>query len=123
MPPHLSLYVIQLRKRCARCKARRRPDGRCCVYVGSTAKSHEERLAEHLDPPPTHKKTVVTHCGGSLRPDLATRHRYWTRPEAEAAEVALARSLADRGYTVFGPRLARESGRDGHGSGRAAGER
>lgn len=102
-----SAYVIQLHRRCARCRARRPPGGRCCVYVGSTAKSHEERLAEDLDPPPTYRKTVVTHCGGFLRPDLSHGLQFETRPEAEAAERALAEDLTERGNTVFGPRPPR----------------
>jgi hypothetical protein len=99
------VYVIQVRKRCDRCKARRPPGGPCCVYVGSTAKTPEERLAEHLDPPPSYKRTVVTHCGGFLRPDLAPDRTFDTRDAAEAAEVALAADVAARGYTVLGPRL------------------
>lgn len=107
MARRVSVYVIQLRKRCDRCKARRAPGGRRCVYVGSTAKSPEEGLAQHLDPPSNHRKTVVTHCGGFLRPDLAPDRTFDTRDAAEAAELALAADLADRGYTVFGPRLPR----------------
>ena len=96
------VYVVQLRARCARCKARRKPGMRCCVYVGSTAKSPEERLATHLDPPPGNKRTVVTACGGTLRPDLAPRRIYTDRPAAERAERRLAATLRERGYTVFG---------------------
>lgn len=76
---------------------------RCCVYVGSTGRSPEERLAQHLSPPKHIKKTVVTDCGGVLRPDLAPPRAFPTREAAEGAERDLARRLRDRGYTVFGP--------------------
>jgi hypothetical protein len=103
-PPSYSVYVIQIRKRCRRCKARRRPGMRCCVYVGATAKSPEERFEQHLDPPPGFKRTVVTECGGSLRPDLAPRRTFPDREAAEAEERRLAAELSRRGYTVFGGR-------------------
>lgn len=75
---------------------------RCCVYVGSTSKTPEERLAEHLNPPPRYKATVVTHCGGTLRPDLAKGFTFRTQDEAEGAEASLASYLQHLGYTVFG---------------------
>src|SRR4051812_8688961 len=97
-----SVYVVQIRSRCARCKARRKPGMRCCVYVGSTGTSPDERLAQRLDPPPHIKRTVVTDCGGVLRQDLAPKRRFVKRSEAETAEAELAAELRDRGYTVFG---------------------
>ncbi len=96
------VYVIQIRGRCARCKARRKPGMRCCVYVGYTSKTPEERLAQHLEPPTTFKKTVVTHCGGQLRPDLAPQRPYRSVESAKKVESRLADDLRERGYTVFG---------------------
>ena len=99
-----SVYVVQVRSRCRRCKARRKPGGRCCVYVGYTGKTPEERLLDHLDPPRGYKRTVVTECGGALRPDLARDLVFATIDEAKRAERALAANLRQRGYAVWGPR-------------------
>jgi len=77
---------------------------RCCVYVGSTSRSPAERLAQHLDPPAHIKRTVVTECGGHLRPDLAPVRSFATRAAAEKAERELAARLRTRDYVVFGPR-------------------
>ncbi len=75
---------------------------RCCLYVGSTSKSAEERLAQHLDPPSHIKKTVVTDCGGRLRPELSDGLVFRTREQAERAEASLAAHLKKLGYTVWG---------------------
>jgi hypothetical protein len=104
MDRRYSVYVIQIKSRCKRCKARRKPGMRCCVYVGSTAKTPRERFAQHLDPPPGHKRTIVTECGWKLRPDLAPVRTYVSREAAEAAERLLATKLRQQGYTAFGPR-------------------
>jgi hypothetical protein len=50
------------------------------------------------------KRTVVTECGGKLRPDLAPRRPFADRGAAEAAERELAYELKRVGYTVFGGR-------------------
>lgn len=99
------VYVVQLQARCSRCKARRKPGMRCCVYVGSTSKAPAERLAQHLDPPAHIKRTVVTDCGGDLRPDLAPSRSFRTRAKAEQAEQELACRLRTLGYVVFGQRV------------------
>jgi len=75
---------------------------RCCIYVGYTSRTPEERLKQHLDPPAKFKKTVVTHCGGRLRPDLAPGVVFHSKEEALSVEASLAAYLIDRGYTVFG---------------------
>src|SRR3954452_21055852 len=93
-----SVYVIQVKGRCARCKRRRKANGRCCLYVGSTARSIEERLVTHLDPPPKLESTVVTECGGRLRPDLYKGLVFRTREEAEDVELSLAEHLRTQGY-------------------------
>jgi hypothetical protein len=105
-----SLYVIQLPKRCPECKRHRKPGMKCCVYVGYTSKTPEERLEDHLDPPPGYKQwTDVRKCGqGEMRrflrprPDLAPKRKYRTPSKARAAERRLMRDLHDQGYTVFG---------------------
>ena len=95
------VYVVQVKGRCPRCKSRRKPHGRCCLYVGSTGVSIGERLQRHLDPPAGWKRTVVTTCGGQLRPDLYDGLEFRTREEAEEKERSLAEDLKARGYVVF----------------------
>jgi len=65
MPGRYRVYVVQLKKHCPRCKQFRTAEMRCCVYVGMTSKSAEERLAEHLEGRAGYKATDVTS------PDLA----------------------------------------------------
>lgn len=74
---------------------------RCCVYVGMTSKSAEDRLAEHLEGRAGYKSTDVTKCGGELRPDLAPRRTWRLQADVEIAEQALALSLDRKNYTVF----------------------
>ena len=102
------VYVVQVKGRCPRCKRRRKPNGRCCLYVGSTGVSIEERLKKHLDPPPGWKRTVVTTCGGQLRPDLYKGLVFRSKAQAEDAELSLAEHLRTQGYVVWGPRLRRD---------------
>lgn len=75
---------------------------RCCVYVGYTSRSPQARLAQHLDPPQNFKATVVTKCGGTLRPELASGLVFRTKEEAIDAEASQTAYLKDRGYTAFG---------------------
>jgi hypothetical protein len=110
-----SVYVVQLKGRCSRCKRRRKPGGRCCLYVGYTGLSVEQRLQAHLDPPPHLKRTVVTECGGQLRPDLYRGMVFKTSEAAESAELSLAEHLRAKGYVVWGPGLKRSATRDNHG--------
>jgi hypothetical protein len=74
---------------------------RCCVYVGYTSKTPGERLKQHFDPPPKFKRTVVTQCGGKLRPDLAPGEVFRSKEEALSVEASLAAYLTDCGYTVW----------------------
>ncbi len=72
------------------------------VYVGSTAKSPEERFARHLAGGPT-ANAKVWRYGTRLRPDLTRRlGPYQSRDAAERAETRLRRRLESRGWRVFG---------------------
>ena len=99
------VYVVQIRARCSRCKRLRKPGGRCCLYVGYTGLSAKGRLQSHLNPKPPVKRTVITDCGGQLRPDLYRGMVFRTVEEAESAELSLAEHLRSQGYVVWGPRL------------------
>jgi hypothetical protein len=94
-----SVYVIELDPAAlpARFKG---PKVKGCVYVGQTAKSPEERFAQHMKGGRL-ANTKVYKYGRRLRPDL---YRAWnpfpTRKEAEAAEEALAMELEQRGWVV-----------------------
>ena len=72
------------------------------VYVGSTAKSPEERFARHRGGGPM-ANAKVWRYGTRLRPDLTKRlGPYLTRDAAERAETRLRRRLESRGWRVFG---------------------
>lgn len=72
------------------------------VYVGSTAKSAEERFARHRQGGPL-ANAKVWRFGTRLRPDLTKRlGPYATRDAAERAETRLRRRLEARGWRVFG---------------------
>jgi hypothetical protein len=101
-PSRYQVYAVQIRSRCEKCKRRRKPGMRCCIYVGYTSKTPKERLEQHLNPPANFKRTVVTQCGGTLRPDLAPRKTFSSQEQALSVEASLAAYLIDRGYTVFG---------------------
>jgi hypothetical protein len=107
MARRYSVYVVQLRSRCTRCKRRRKPGMRCCVYVGHTGKTPEERLEDHRDPPPGQRPTVVTECDGVLRRDLGLGATFRSPEEAQSAEASLAAYLKELNYTVFGGPRAR----------------
>ena len=44
VPAWYRVYVVQVMSRCERCKRRRKAGMRCCIYVGYTSKTPEERL-------------------------------------------------------------------------------
>jgi hypothetical protein len=72
------------------------------VYVGSTAKTPEERFARHLEGGPV-SNAKVRRYGTRLRPDLTRRlGPYPTRDAAERAETRLRRRLEGQGWRVFG---------------------
>jgi hypothetical protein len=99
------VYVIELspealgKKRVADENAGRRAD-KPCVYVGQTARTPEERFAQHLAG--KRSSRIVREFGVRLRPRL---YRNWgpyaTRAESEAAEKRLAEKLRGRGYVVW----------------------
>jgi hypothetical protein len=103
--PAYRVYVIELRpevlerKRVAAENADRR-EGKPCVYVGQTARTPEERFAQHLAG--KRSSRIVREFGVKLKPRL---YRNWgpyeTRAESEAAEKRLAEKLRGRGYAVW----------------------
>jgi hypothetical protein len=93
--PRFSVYAIELQDP-------RALGGPAQVYVGSTAKSPEERFARHLGGGPM-ANAKVRRYGARLRPDLTKRlGPYPTRDAAERAETRLRRRLEERGWRVFG---------------------
>ena len=104
-PPAYRVYVIELspevldRKRVADENAGRRED-KPCVYVGQTARTPEERFAQHKSG--KRSSRIVREYGVRLRPRLYRNvGPFATRAEAEAAESRLAERLRRRGYVVW----------------------
>ena len=100
-----NVYVIELRrdvlekKAFAGKNADRRED-KPCVYVGQTAKTPEERFAQHLDG--VRSSRIVKEYGVRLRPRLyANVGPFETRVESERAESRLAEKLRRRGFAVW----------------------
>jgi hypothetical protein len=94
-PHRFSVYAIELRDP-------RWLGGPAQVYVGSTAKTPEERFARHLQGGPM-ANAKVRRFGTRLRPDLTKRlGPYATRDAAERSETRLRRRLEARGWRVFG---------------------
>jgi hypothetical protein len=97
------VYVVELdpdacAERKSPCKGRR--CGKTPVYVGQTALTAEERLANHRRG--YRCNTLVQHHARSLAVRLAPEQEYATRLEAEAVEAELAERLRRDGYCVSG---------------------
>ena len=100
-----SVYVIELRpdvmekKAFAGKNADRRED-KPCLYVGQTAKTPEERFAQHQSG--VRSSRIVREYGVRLRPRLyANVGPFETRAESEQAEAKLAEKLRRRGFAVW----------------------
>jgi hypothetical protein len=100
-----NVYVIELRpevmerKKVAGKNVERRVD-KPCVYVGQTAKTPEERFAQHMNG--VRSSRIVREYGVRLRPKLYKNiGPFVTRAEAEEAEKRLAERLRRRGYVVW----------------------
>jgi hypothetical protein len=89
-----SVYVIELDK------TKRRGTANPAVYVGQTALTPEQRLAQHMS-----GKRSSRHVRGhavQLRPDLYEGYNPMaTRAEAESKEEWLADRLRAEGYDVY----------------------
>jgi hypothetical protein len=100
-----SVYVIELRrevleKKKVAGKNEARRDDKPCVYVGQTARTPQERFAQHLAG--RRSSRIVREFGVRLRPKLyANVGPFETRAEAERAEVAVTERLRRRGYSVW----------------------
>lgn len=104
-PPAYRVYVIELRrevlerKKVADENADRRED-KPCVYVGQTARTPEERFAQHLAG--KRSSRIVREFGVKLKPRLYRNvGPFATRAEAEAGEKKLAERLRRRGFAVW----------------------
>jgi hypothetical protein len=100
-----SVHVIELRpeamdrKAFAARNAERRED-KPCLYVGQTARTPEERFAQHLAG--VRSSRIVREYGVRLRPRLyANVGPFATRAESERAEAKLAEKLRRRGFAVW----------------------
>jgi GIY-YIG catalytic domain len=94
MKPDYSVYVVELDE------SKRRGTANPAVYVGQTARTPEERLAQHL----RHEKSSrhVRDHAVRLRPDLYEEYNpLATRADAEAKEAWLAGRLRAQGYDVY----------------------
>jgi predicted GIY-YIG superfamily endonuclease len=71
-----------------------------CVYVGSTAKSAEDRWSQHMSGQFAQGRWVQRY-GKYLRHDLMAGQEFKTRAEAVRAERALALRLRKEGLSVW----------------------
>ena len=100
-----SVYVIELRsdvleKKAFAGKNVGRREDKPCVYVGQTARTPEERFAQHLDG--VRSSRIVREYAVRLRPRLyANVGPFETRAESERAESRLAEKLRRRGFAVW----------------------
>ena len=100
-----SVYVIELRPRVLEKKAfagknADRREDKPCLYVGQTAKSPEERFAQHRNG--VRSSRIVKEYGVRLRPrPYANGGPFETRAESERAEAKLAEKLRRRGFAVW----------------------
>ncbi len=98
--PSYRVYVIELADAAGPGGTRRNP-ARPCVYVGQSAKSPEDRFAQHKRG--ERRSRCVERHGLQLLPALYNHLPAFTaRAEAEAGEKACAEELKRRGYTVRG---------------------
>lgn len=90
------VYVIELDRACVK-----EPCALAPVYVGQTARSPEERFAQHRDGGRL-ASGKAHRFGVRLRPDLVRGiGPFATRHEAEEAETAVAEALQRQGRRVF----------------------
>jgi hypothetical protein len=93
--PVYRVYVIELDD------SLRKGTDKPAVYVGHSAKTPEERFAQHLRGERASRH--VRDHGVRLRPRLYQAYPVATsRPEAEALERHVADRLRARGFTVYG---------------------
>jgi hypothetical protein len=71
-----------------------------CLYVGSTAKSAQERFLQHKQGKFSNRGWVEKF-GTCLLPELSGGFEYTSRDSAERAEAQLADSLRERGFAVW----------------------
>lgn len=89
---HHSVYVVYLRDP--------QGDGQAGYYVGMTGLTPEERFKNHKKG--YKSASIVTRCGERLVPRLYQHLNPMPYAKALAIEAALADSLRQRGYLVYG---------------------
>lgn len=80
--------------------------GRCCLYVGMTSHTPQERFKKHITGYRTKKgikisSKYVEKYGLYLRPSLYSAFNPMTKADATQMEKDLANSLKKRGYAVW----------------------
>lgn len=100
-----SVYAIRLGKAVLKNAkfARANPDhdpSKSCLYVGSTARTPEQRYEDHLTKKTGSKWVKEFHLGLSKR-HTDQKPEYAKRREAEFAEFVRAMTLRKRGYAVW----------------------
>lgn len=105
------VYVIELDKQVWRDDSKFRSanphfKGGCCLYVGMTSHTPQERFWKHKTGALSKKghkisSKIVEKYGKFLRPSLYSGFNPLTRSEATQLEKNLANSLKKRGYAVW----------------------
>lgn len=100
-----SVYAIRLRKDVMKKSgfANANPDhdpSKSCLYVGSTAKTPEQRYEDHLHKPTGNRWVKEFHIGLSKR-YTDQKPKYANRMEAEFAEFVHAMRLRKKGHAVW----------------------
>lgn len=106
------VYVVELSRNVWREDAKFREanphyrGGRCCLYVGMTSHTPQERFKKHITGYRTKKgikisSKYVEKYGLYLRPSLYSDFNPLTKANATQLEKDLANSLRKRGYAVW----------------------
>lgn len=100
------LYVIRLRKSIIRSRSFRKAnpyyvEGKPCVYVGSTAKTPEERFAVHMTDRVKGSAKVRRYGKCLLEWAYEDLPIFYSREKAEEAEARYADELRKRGWGVW----------------------
>ena len=100
------LYVVQLRKSVLRSRGFKQANpryvtGKPCVYVGSTAKTPEQRLDVHMTDRTKGSSKVRRYGTGLLEWAYRDLSVFYTREGVEEAEAKYAEELRKRGWGVW----------------------
>ena len=106
MPRTYRVYVIKLRKSILRNRGFKRTNpryrkGKPCVYVGSTAKTPEERFRVHMTDSRRGSYKVKKYGKALFEWAYRDLPKYASREEAELSVAAYAEELRRRGWGVW----------------------